>query len=244
MSTGDSVNTGRASAGGSASVVGGVRHTVAAARLGLIAAPALLFFACGGSSPTPESTRVAPVLSGETTGGPCAVDADCRSGVCDRTVPDGYCTSECSDAQPCAVGDVCTGGLCLAGCHNQRECRAADFECFEVSPDQGVCMFDARPFDGAAPNIGAPCRAAVECVAPEGLEAFCISAVDLTGGQTSYVDGMCVALGCGASSPCGDGAVCAIGGPLPYCLASCEAGCREGYACDEAVGGCVPAEAP
>ena len=114
----------------------------------------------------------------------------------------------------------------------------------EVSPDQGVCMFDARQFDGAAPNIGAPCRAAVECVAPEGLEAFCISAVDLTGGQTSYVGGMCVALGCGASSPCGDGAVCAIGGPLPYCLPSCEAGCRDGYACDDAVGGCVPAEAP
>ncbi len=213
---------------------------------GLLAASAL--FACGGSIPAsaPEPARpsAADLLTGGAgaLGGECAVDADCRTGFCDRTVPGGYCTSECETSDECGMSGHCEFGFCFRTCLSNNECRSSEFQCWAVSEEQGVCSFDVDAATPSESNIGAPCRASVECAAPDGLERFCISETDLEGNSTGYPGGMCVALGCEHDSQCGDDSRCAPGG-MPYCVPACstETECRPGYSCDLAIGGCTPA---
>ncbi|MFT6395807.1 MAG: hypothetical protein ACJAYU_000549 [Bradymonadia bacterium] len=202
-------------------------------------------FACGGSTAAPEPPRAsaADLLVGAagSLGGECVIDSDCRTGFCDRTVPGGYCTGECETSSECGMGGHCEFGFCFRSCLSNRECRSAEFQCWAVSEEQGVCSFNVDAATPTAPNIGEPCRAAVECAAPEGLERFCIAEQDLQGNQTGYSGGMCVALGCEHDSQCGEGERCALGG-MPYCVPACsiQTECRPGYSCDTAIGGCTP----
>lgn len=211
----------------------------------LVTLCAAFLIACGGSTPQPEPERpsASDLLTGGAgaLGGECAVDSDCRTGFCDRTVPGGYCTDACEANADCGMGGYCEFGFCFRGCLSNRECRSSEFQCWQISEEQGVCSFDVDAATPSEPNIGAPCRASVECGAPEGLERFCIGEVDLQGRETGYDAGMCVALGCEHDSQCGDNGRCAPGS-MPYCVPACsaETECRPGYGCDADVGGCTP----
>ncbi len=213
--------------------------------------PTLLFAAlalgCGGSgTPAPSSNgAAAAALFGApgTTGTPCVVDDDC-AGFCDRTVPGGYCTEACETQADCASG-WCDGEFCFRECDSPRDCRSDEFLCFEAGPEQGVCSFDVESAVSPVPNIGAPCRADLECTVPTAagtLQAFCAAEHDLQGRETGYVDGMCLALNCEDDAACGDGMRC-VDGPISLCAPACETddACRPNYACDDVTGSCVPA---
>jgi hypothetical protein len=206
---------------------------------------ALFLVACGGST-TSSPVATAPLLppSG-SIGDECAVASDCGSGLCDRTVPGGYCSRPCATDDECGGGAICDGGACLQRCTVQRECRSAEFECFDLGrPDAvGACAFDVVTHAPTVPNIGAPCRAAIECLGPENLDVYCIPEVGLRGEATGHRDGFCTALGCVEDHDCGDGAICVGGDGARYCAPRCSANeqCREGYTCDAATGGCLAA---
>lgn len=201
--------------------------------------------ACGGSGESIESgpSATEAALFGPTgaIGDECVVGDDCVSGFCDRTVPGGYCTEACEDTGDCPAGAHCEFGFCFATCTSQRDCRTAEFQCFEVAEELGVCSYDVGSMEPTAPNVGAPCRAVVECRAPEGLEAVCIAEVDLQGRPTGYPGGSCVAVGCTFDADCGEGNRC-VPGTMPYCVPACTTDdeCRPGYACEPSVGACTP----
>lgn len=205
---------------------------------------ALLLAACGGTSvPAPQPSLLPPTGS---IGDPCAIDADCASGLCDRTVPGGYCTRPCDSDDQCGALGICDGGACLQRCTVQRECRSAEFECWDLGrPDGlGACAFDVANLAPNAPNIGAPCRAAIECLGPAELESYCIPEIGYRGEETGHPGGFCTALGCLDDSSCGPGSRCIGDDALHYCAPACSASteCREGYACSDALGACLPAE--
>lgn len=204
--------------------------------------------ACSGGAPPPTPVVIPFAMAAGGPGSACVTNADCTDGLCDRTVPGGYCTAACDPTDPAACGDdgYCDGGFCLQRCQAQRECRSAEFECYGI-PDEdfGVCGFIVADAIPAAPNIGSPCRADLECAAPGELRAVCIPAFDFDGEPTGYADGQCVAIPCDGDGACGDGAVCVGDAPATYCAPACPegcegdaCGCREGYVCDDAA--CVP----
>ncbi|TVQ98982.1 MAG: hypothetical protein EA398_12760 [Deltaproteobacteria bacterium] len=207
--------------------------------------------ACGGAVQRPAAQAPAALAPAAGMGEECVVDADCATGMCDRTVPGGYCTRACRASEDCGRRGWCDWdagsgtGFCMQRCQSQRECRSAEFECFAIpdgGPEEGVCAWNAAERAPAEPNIGAPCRADVECMAPEGLDRYCLMAVDTFGNATRYVGGYCIALGCTADEACGEGARCAREGRMAFCATACEddSACREGYACHPEQRVCAP----
>ncbi len=214
-------------------------------RVFLVPVSIFLLAACGGgqggSAPV-NSTSTLFVVG--AVGDSCVVDGDCELGTCDRTVPGGYCTAQCSSHDDCG-GGWCDAelGSCFAPCVAQRQCRSAAFQCFEVvAGEQGVCSFDVNSVDRSAPNVGAPCSADIECVAPAGLQSHCFAERDLGGRSTGFSEGTCTALGCSSDADCGAGAGCVSSGAAAICLAACGADddCRRGYTCDLDLSLCVP----
>lgn len=211
---------------------------------------ALVVFAaaCSGNAPTSTPVVIPFAMAEGGPGSACASNDDCADGMCDRTVPGGYCTAACDPADPTACGTdgYCDNGFCLQRCQGQRECRSAEFDCYEIpDADFGVCGFIVADAIPGAPNIGAPCRADLECMAPDGLTAVCIPELDFDGEPTGYVGGQCVAMPCTTDTDCGEAAVCIGDAPATYCAPMCRAacdtddcGCREGYMCDGDA--CVP----
>lgn len=211
--------------------------------LASFAALGLLVWACAAPQSAPPRV-IAPglVVEGGALGDECTVDADCRTGMCDRTIPGGYCTSECRRSEECGRGGWCDWhepsgtGYCMQRCEAQRECRSREFQCFDTGDGEiGVCVFDTRALREAGPNIGAPCRADVECVPPAGLDGYCMAEIDLFGQPTGYTGGLCLALGCRSDAACGDGAACVGSGDARFCAPTCgaDADCRTGYRCHE-----------
>jgi hypothetical protein len=201
--------------------------------------------ACGASTTPDTSTETVyiPSLTVEgALGSACNADDDCAAGTqCDRTVPGGQCTSECSANADCGADGVCFEGWCLLQCQSQRQCRSAEFDCYGVpDTDYGICAFNLAAVTPAAPNIGAPCRALVECAAPEGVEAFCMPQFGSGGVETPFVGGMCLAAGCTDNADCGDGARCIGAENMRVCMPACDetVACRDGYVCTE--GACAP----
>jgi hypothetical protein len=210
--------------------------------LASMASIALLAACGGGSSNPPTTTIVVPVLADTTgLGAECATSSECSTGFCDRTVPGGQCTSECEADADCGGGS-CYQGYCFVSCLSQRQCRSGEFDCFALpGRDDGICVFDLAAARPAEPNIGAPCRATVECGAPEGLSPLCMQATSPAGTPTPFVDGMCFAIGCTDDATCGAGAVCVGAENARLCAPACasDADCRGGYGCSD--GTCVPA---
>ena len=200
--------------------------------------------ACGGS-PSPSASTpavVADLLMTNGLGSACAAHGDCAGGVCDRTVPGGYCTAGCETDADCPDEGICGEGYCLQRCVSQRECRSEEFQCYASDiPDVGVCGFDLSAVTPAAPNTGAACRATVECMATSPLQAACMPSTNQEGGFTGWQDGMCVAMGCGGDVVCDAGFAC-VEGPVSICLPACTADsdCRTGYACAPDFGACMP----
>ncbi len=197
--------------------------------------------ACGGGGAAPDrassaSSSSTPMLAfgirEGALGAACDTSADCETGFCDRTVPGGMCTAECEDDSACGSGR-CWQGFCFARCSAPIECRSGEFDCYELEGGGGICGFDTSAAIVMAPNVGATCRADIECMAPGGLEAFCIPEVDELGRETGYGGGMCVGLGCISDADCGAEGVCFDAGALPYCVPRCDEAtpCRDGLAC-------------
>lgn len=208
---------------------------------------ALFLLACGGSNAPSTTSSSSPVSSifgaSGSVGHECTVDDDCSAGFCDRTVPGGYCTQACTTTDDCDTG-TCDGEFCFRGCDAQGDCRSDEFLCFEVAPEQGVCSFDVGSAVPDAANIGAPCRADLECAAPENVEPLCAVELDYSGNPTGYADGMCIAMNCEDDAACGAGARC-VQGPVNLCVPACETAtdCRTGYTCETTTQTCAP-EAP
>ena len=201
--------------------------------------------ACGGSPPpvAPLSVVVGDLLMTNGLGSACAAHTDCAGGVCDRTVPGGYCTAGCEADADCPDEGICGEGYCLQRCVSQRECRSDEFQCYASEiPDVGVCGFDLTAVVPSAPNTGAACRATVECVATSPLQAACMPSANQEGGFTGWQDGMCVAMGCGEDVACDSGFTC-VQGPVSICLPACatDSECRSGYVCAPDFGACMPA---
>jgi hypothetical protein len=118
--------------------------------LGFAGGLVVLWLGCSGERPSPPVYGVGPAYVpkyGRARGGEaCALDADCRSGFCDRTTcldPEGLYGSPCNpppaDAEPVAKlpeNQRCDGLLCLEG--RCRSCRS-DAEC-EAYYGMGKCL--------------------------------------------------------------------------------------------------------
>jgi hypothetical protein len=107
-----------------------------------------------GVAPT-EDTGPVPV------GAPCATKADCGAGgLCDTTLPGGYCWKECpGGAADCPGGSACFGDsspLCLATCAEawggQSNCRSG-YLCWNATPAP-ACL---PPCDDASCQEGTYC---------------------------------------------------------------------------------------
>ena len=213
-------------------------------RIVSVIATGMLLLACG----SPEPVQVASTPKKGLVGAACVVDADCRSELCDRTVPGGYCSRPCETNADCGLGAVCDGasegglGVCFQACKSQRECRSRDFQCYVLEGEQGVCSLDVSHVAPQSPNVGAACSATISCAAPLGLDAFCVPEVSASGKATGYRDGMCVAMGCTDAASCGDGLVCVNAGAQPFCAKGCEGSsdCRAGYDCNAETHACLP----
>jgi hypothetical protein len=215
----------------------------------LLMSSLLLVAGCAGAGRSSAPASAPPaglIMAAGSIGDTCTTDADCVSGQCDRTFPGGYCTTACSDEDPCPVGNLCREGYCLQRCTSAGDCRSSDYACYAADAEgtAGVCGFDTSLLP-TAPNTGAPCTAALECAGPDGTEANCIVELTGSGASTGFAGGMCVAMGCQSDEHCGTGATC-VPGRIALCMPECTAStdCRDGYTCDTAVRACVPAATP
>lgn len=132
---------------------------------------------------------------------------------------DGYCTQECSAAQPCPSGATCftvgTGiNRCVASCRvGYADCRAG-YVCAEIDDTSSIGLCLPR------------CFADADCAASYGA-----------GYECRACDGQCVATGnplgtvgtaCSDSTDCGAGLKCfatAASGSLKQCTQPCALGC-------------------
>lgn len=149
----------------------------------------------------------------------CSPETYCSAGVC----ADAFCAGFAD----CAAGHGCvparagldpgtSGGLCLADCFDQGDCRAGE-----------VCKnfedFSQRCAPEGVGAVGARC----------GNHADCAD----TGVCFPVPGGYCAAGGCGADLPCGADAVCGQLLGFDACLKRCsgDGDCRvaEGYSCQD-----------
>ena len=191
-------------------------------------------FDCVANACQPNS-EVCPTLGGE-----CDSDADCAppaGAECFTDFPSGFCVvPDCDTNGDCPAGGSCievTAGdssstYCVQSCSTGGDCRPGYF-CY---PGVGVCWWE--PDSGASP-IGGPCQSDADC---EGATSVCYPEM-LNNEPTGFVEGYCVVFDCTAGS-CPEGSDCVSLSSGTACLPTCvsDAGCREGYACDE--GFCLP----
>jgi hypothetical protein len=91
-------------------------------------------------------------------GSPCSADADCTSGTCDTTFPNGMCTKTCATDPDCSekgnkTGAACLGTTCYEFCKDvdggtvddagkvEGPCKNKAFQCVTVPKETApVCM--------------------------------------------------------------------------------------------------------
>ena len=178
-------------------------------------------------------------------GAPCLADNECPSdGFCitqsQYDYPGGYCTTYCNVS--CANGDICVGvggntSICYDGCSQTSDCRDG-YDCLELEGSQTGCVPSCTVSgceDGyLCDESSGDCYS--ESAGPAG--AACVSNVDCADGNGCYDEstygiheGFCGDI-CD-SDPCGTGDSCIDMGDVNLCLddCSCNADCRDGYAC-------------
>lgn len=176
-------------------------------------------------------------------GAPCSKQTVC-DGVCNLALPDGMCTYECSETQPCVKGKCVRfqeHSYCLPECTENAECRPGygciDFFCAPLQPvgarcdDNADCLPCANQehcSQGATlecrENVCAvPCRDQTDCVAGTmcaySLDGFWCVGIDYETGSGS------VGVDC-SIEPCQEGLDCAVfsspDGWLHVCTRICE----------------------
>ena len=184
-------------------------------------------------------------------GSACTADKDCKTGKCVTSLPDGYCSSDCTGGK-CADGAACApvGGanICLQTCSLDFDCRTG-YVCEELGADK-IC----RPKCSADADCGAGLICGVadgHCAIKPGTEAAKVGAAcGLNAAcKTSRCEGqfpqgyctlICNMAGEGAKNQaCPADSTCArVGEATGMCLANCKANgdCRGGYYCDLSTG--------
>lgn len=194
-------------------------------------------------------------------GAPCARSVECSSAYCipaevdgEATAwPEGLCTAPCT-GHDCEAGAACVAfadvGLCLALCEPALGCRQGyvchpelqvclpdcrrTWDCgerFECSEQTGACTLPETP----GQPLGGPCVDAFDCVS-----LLCLPAEGEAGVATGWPGGLCTEP-C-LDGDCGPGGVCTRLGEHLLCVPACAdvGGCRGGYVCNSAIGGCLP----
>ena len=165
-----------------------------------------------------------------------------QTGECEHT-PDNF--AQCSDDNPCTIGDFCEAGACKSGgqtvlCDDENDCT--DDHCGA----DGTCVF--------TPNLlecddGDPCTKGDECT-----DGLCVAGTKplICGDQNPCTDSFCEAgVGCQFvynNAPCNDGNACTVGDVCVsgQCTTGPQgAGCDDGNACTDdqclSTKGCVNA---
>ena len=180
-------------------------------------------------------------------GDPCTVADHCDAGVCvgqpvdcndDNPCTDDYCDevggcfyedngADCDDGDPCTVADQCDAGGCV-GVGVSCDCECSD-DCGALE-DGDLCNGTLYCDTGTLPY---QCRVdnetIVNCPAPEGVGAVCLSAVcDGATGDCSFApanDGFL----CADGDSCTVGDTCAAG----ICEGGAAANCNDGNLCTD-----------
>jgi hypothetical protein len=150
----------------------------------------------------------------------------------------GVLPSGCSSAAQGGSGESADTGVGAADAPASPEGGA--LHAVPLGSDAGASA-DADAGEPAAPNLGAPCASASDCVAQ--AQSVC-----WTGSY--FAGGYCTA-GCATDADCGPGGVCVRdlfegpgGNPVAQCLEGCSTTrpCRSGYVCDTTggVSRCLP----
>lgn len=213
--------------------------------------------AVGTCEPPFEADELGEACSGGVGG--------CDGGTCFTEFESGYpgsycvylgCDSDASDDEDGCPGDgVCAlsgddeTGICLDGCEDDRDCRAPDYSCRDIDPEdasRGRGCFPSCTTDDACANDGTMGRPDFSCNPGTGLctDTFdadrlgepCEDAEDCPGGacigeeSDGWPAGTCAAVGCrlsgeGPAFECPDGGVCVDdeqGDPaIGACLSAC-----------------------
>jgi hypothetical protein len=211
-------------------------------------------FSCGAGYLCGSDGRCAVTPSSlAPLGGPCARNADCRSGYCFTSTlngaPTGWTGGACADVAPgngCSAAGaapvVLAGQVwCVAGCA-AAACRPG----YLCDPDFQACLPDCRTpgwlcLAGLACNPDGTCAAAASSLEANG--ALCSSSVQCRsgycqpgGGATGFPSAFCTAV-CGPGlAPCAAGSACAPSQAGNRCFAACSAStdCAAGFLCNPA----------
>lgn len=184
---------------------------------------------CDGVSVCAEVALVGALIEARDTvaqpaGGPCALDADCREGVClteaQSGTPGGFCLLDCAADADCGPDTVCSapvGGSCTFACADDSHCRA-DWICGANGCEPGCALIgclegescdpaDGRCVEGCLPACGPDevCSPSARCVAADGSCA----GPDDCDLRDACRDGACVRQVCDVlANDCGPGEVC------------------------------------
>ncbi|HEV8548050.1 MAG TPA: hypothetical protein VGQ57_03460 [Polyangiaceae bacterium] len=215
-----------------------------------------LGFSCGTTLGCDTATG-ACIPGTASVGAPCAVDADCQSGLCSpeqaagsgSAWKGGYCTQAC-DSATCPAGSSCLTyadgtSYCAAACPTAASCRSG-YVCSAT-----VCLPDCR--QGWSCGTTLTCNAATgacggkelplgdACTGNTDCASGLCTAAQATSTGTAWSGGYCTAL-CGPSTPCPAPAQCITYSDGSSCAAACATAtdCRAGYVCSASVGACLP----
>ena len=155
-------------------------------------------------------------------GEPCAVNAECGSGLCGAQ---SYCTRECERVDDCPAAFHCVAGSCRRGAPGQPGDRClADDDC----RGGGMCAGD-QVSTCAAPCLAIGCDEGFECtgdlcvLSQSAVGESCGSASECFSGRCEEIDGESVCTqSCEGSGSCAGGLFCRRVGGEPLCAASPE----------------------
>lgn len=172
-------------------------------------------------------SAVAPIGCNDSStngddGAPCTSGRDCKGGLCDTTMPGGYCSTDCSTSGKCngnaaclPTGDPSQSDICLASCSAATDCRKG-YTCVLLPDGSGLCAPAGAGADGAACTSGSDCQGGI-----------CVTEADGAPG------GYCTTIGCTKTACHGDASCFLVGNDDSMCLAACTEArdCRQGYVC-------------
>lgn len=202
-------------------------------------------------------------------GAGCSLNSVCESQRCEGSYNGGYCTAACAQEGPpgssfnqdCPSGSQCqkvteAGGLCLATCAGDTDCRA-DYFCDTVESN-GTCRPRCR--GNALCGIGYTCEpVSGRCLEGSALprqtgsrcaaDGDCDSSYCLDQPTTQFPGGVCSNDCTGNPGVCGESGLCLVPAnpqAASVCLQKCGTNfdCRQDYFCSEVVGStsrvCIP----
>src|SRR5688572_24879520 len=90
----------------------------------------------GGATPTGSGIGTVSETGGEETGDPTTGEGSGESG------------GGCTDDEACGDGEICEGGMCVAGCRDDSTCggqSCCDGACVDLASDEAHCGACGEP---------------------------------------------------------------------------------------------------